>query len=240
MQTIRRTIHPETRVLDGRKAICEYVASDETVDGYREVIRANGWLFSYFEKNAPFVDSHDYRSIEKCLGKVIDFAVRGKRLVETVQWAIDVPENRLAQFGWKMTAAGFLKAVSVGFRPVRTLRAGDSGWNAELAKLGVDGSANISLIYLEQEQLELSAVLLGANPNALVNMAKAYKAGALNDNDVEFFSAQENRRRRRARWFEGKRRGRAQEAFLRELNEAAHQVSTESFLMAFERALRRT
>ena len=65
------------------------------------------------------MDSHDYSTIGKCLGKVIDFRVEGAQLIERVQWAIDVPENQLAQIGWKMTEAGYLKAVSVGFFPVK-------------------------------------------------------------------------------------------------------------------------
>jgi phage/plasmid-associated DNA primase len=47
-------------------------------------------------------------------------------LVETVKWAHDVPENRLAQLGYAMTKAGHLKAVSVGFIPTKMLTGGDS------------------------------------------------------------------------------------------------------------------
>jgi hypothetical protein len=118
MNTLRRTIHPIVRVLDAAKGLAEFVASDETIDSYHEVIRAAGWRFNRASKNFPFVDSHDYSTIEKCLGKVVDFAVRGKELVNVVQYAIDVPEARLAQFAWKMLQANFLPAVSVGFVPV--------------------------------------------------------------------------------------------------------------------------
>jgi hypothetical protein len=114
---VRRLIHPEVRVVDAQLGIVDYVASDESVDSYQEVIRAAGWRFTHFSKNAPFVDSHDYSSIGKCLGRVVDFRVEGDRLIERVQWAIDVPENQLARIGWKMTEAGYLKAVSVGFSP---------------------------------------------------------------------------------------------------------------------------
>ncbi len=96
MQPLRRTLHPEVEILDSRQGLCAYIASDESIDNFSEIIRATGWRFSHFAKNAPFVDSHDYASIEKCVGKVVDFEVRHGRLVETVQWAADIAENKLA------------------------------------------------------------------------------------------------------------------------------------------------
>ena len=74
-----RTLCPKIRVLDAAKGLVEYVASNETIDSYREIIRADGWRFSRFAKNAPFVDSHDYSSVDKLLGKVVDFRVEGRQ-----------------------------------------------------------------------------------------------------------------------------------------------------------------
>jgi hypothetical protein len=191
MNTLRRTIHPEIKILDAAAGLCEYVASDETVDSYREVIRADGWRFNRFSKNAPFVDSHNYGTVEMLLGKVIDFKVAGSRLVETVQWAIDVPENSLAQLGWKMTAAGYLKAVSVGFLPTKYVSRHDRDFDGELLRLQLPQEANVRCIYLEQEQIELSACIIGANANAL---ARAYKAEVITDADLEFFSDTKHQR----------------------------------------------
>lgn len=188
MKKLTRTLHPEIRVLDAVKGLVEYVASDETLDSYREIIRADGWRFTNFQKNAPFVDSHDYSTIEKLLGNVVDFRVVGKKLVETVQWAVDVKDAKLAQLGWKMTAAGYLKAVSVGFFPTKMVSHWDSdqaGFLAELTSLGLDEKTGVRAVYQEQEQVELSACIIGANPNAL---AKSYKAGAIDDADLEFLS----------------------------------------------------
>ncbi len=185
MSKIIRTLNPEVRVIDAAKGIVEYVASDETLDCYREIVRASGWQFTHFSKNAPFVDSHDYSSLEKQVGRVVDFRVVGKQLVERVQWAKDVEENKLAQLGWKMTEAGFLKAVSVGFFPVKQA----SKWGDEKAfvdavkELGLspEQAAMANVIFLNQEQIELSACIIGANPNAL---AKAHDEGAVTDADL--------------------------------------------------------
>lgn len=224
MKTERRTIHPEVRVLDSKKGIVEYVASDESLDSYREVIRATGWRFTHFKKNAPFVDSHDYWTIENCVGRVLDFAVKGKQLVETVQWAIDVESNALARQGFEMTAKGYLKAVSVGFWPTKYLSRWDkdtSAYYKELHDLGYTEENGPRVIYLEQEQVELSACIIGANPNAL---ARAYKAGILSDDDIDRIS-QERTKRETARATDdpadvARAMQRAREEFLVKFNQA--------------------
>lgn len=186
MSKLIRSIHPEIRIIDAHLGQVDYVASDETIDCYREIVSAKGWQFSHFQKNAPFVDSHDYSCIDKLVGRVLSFGIVGKQLVERVQWAKDVPENKLAQLGWKMTETGYLKAVSVGFFPVRTA----SKWGDEKAfveavqELGLtpEQAAMANVIFLAQEQIELSACIIGANPNAL---AKAHLDGAVQDADLD-------------------------------------------------------
>jgi hypothetical protein len=220
---LRRTLNPQVRVLDAGRGIAEYVASDETIDSYREIIRADGWRFDNFAKNAPFVDSHDYSTIRNQVGKVVDFRVVGRQLIETVQWAKDVAENSLAQLGWKMTEAGFLKAVSVGFWPVRTIYKGDEGWTSQLEDLKLDADSKVRAIYLEQQQVELSTVIIGANPNAL---ARAFKAGAIDDADLNTISAEHVRR---------ESAGAAQDPAAAAL---AHQRAAESFLQKLEQIIR--
>lgn len=191
---LRREIHPQIRVIDEKAGIVEYIASNETLDSYDEVIKADGWRFNDFRKNAPFVDSHNYGSIDCLLGRVMDFRVDGKNLVETVKWAIDVPQNELAQKGFAMTAAGYLKAVSVGFMPVRYVTRWDSdksGWQQALGSIGMHEEDGIRCIYLEQEQKELSACIIGANPDAV---ARAYKAGILDDAWLEKISSERAKR----------------------------------------------
>jgi len=188
---IRRTIHPEVRLLDEKQGLVEYVASTETLDSYSEIIRADGWKFDDFQKNAPFVDSHNYNSIDCILGRVVDFTVRNKRLVETVKWAIDVPENVTAQKGFAMTAAGYLKAVSVGFMPVNYVTPFDRNlddWRKVCEEMELDPEdTRCRCIYVEQQQKELSACVIGANADA-VAIEKSYEAGILSDSDVALFS----------------------------------------------------
>ncbi len=184
-----RTIHPTVKVLNASKGLVQYIASDESLDSYREIVRAAGWQFDRFRKNAAFVDSHDYSTVKNLLGCVTDYSIDTQKgqLVETVQWAIDVPGNDLARLGFSMTEAGYLKAVSVGFAPTSYVSRGwsdESDWLAAVAllKLPAADAAVAQVIYLSQQQLELSACIIGANGNAV---AKAYAGGALSDEDLD-------------------------------------------------------
>jgi hypothetical protein len=188
---MRRTIHPENRVLDAEAGLVEYTASDESLDADGEIMRAKGARFDRFQRNAPFVNNHRYDSIEHCIGKVVDFRVDGDRVVETVQWAIDVPENRLAQLGFKMTEAGYLKAVSVGFLPEAVLTPSNGRlFREQLNELHLAGKSVPSRIITRWQQHELSACIIPVNPNALAkSFCQAYKAGVLTDADLELISA---------------------------------------------------
>lgn len=179
-KNLYRTIHPEVKVIDAAKGVVEYVASDETLDSHSEVILSKGWKFSRFRKNAPFLNSHSSWSIDDLLGKVLSAEVINGQLIERVQWAVDVEDNDMARLGFKMTEAGYLKAVSVGFFPTKQAWRDGDGWQDAVKAAGLD-SANAAMvrrIFMEQEQIELSSVVIGSNPNAL---AKAFEDGAVSE-----------------------------------------------------------
>lgn len=178
-KTLVREIHPEVKVLDAAQGLVKYLASDQTLDHYREVILAKGWRFNYFKKNAPFVDSHDYSRIERLLGRVESYEVQGDKLVEVVKWAIDT-DHPLAKLGFDLTEKGYLKAVSVGFIPSKAVCRGDEEFGAACKEAGLstEQAGNCRAIYKQHEQIELSACIIGANPNAL---AKAYDARDINE-----------------------------------------------------------
>jgi hypothetical protein len=181
---IRRALTVTPRVLNEDEGTVEFVASDSSIDSYLEIVRHDGWRFSRFAKNAPFVDSHDYSTIEKLLGQVIAWRVEKGQLIEGVKYARQ--PGTLAEWAFKMVRDGFLKAVSVGFVPLRM--ADKWGNPGELAaalsdlKLAPETAAQVRAVYLEQEQIELSQCVIGANPNAL---ARAYKGGCLTEQDLD-------------------------------------------------------
>ena len=184
MSLVTRSI-PLHRALDENKGIIEYIASDETVDSYKEVIRASAWRFNLFKRNPAFFANHDYQA-EKCIGKVLEYSVKSGRLVEVVQYALGV-DNKLAESIYKMVKGGFMPACSVGFWPVKRHFPGESEHTKQLQELGLKADAGVQAIYTEVEQIELSAVGVGANSNAVV---QARAAGCLTDTDIETISAE--------------------------------------------------
>jgi hypothetical protein len=193
MSTIleRREITPEIKVLDEKAGIVEYVASDSSVDSYKEIIRTDAWNFSLFKRNPVFLNSHNYNGAENIFGKVIDMRVVGKSLVETVQWALGLGHEK-AEICYNLTKGGFLKAVSVGFWPVKQTNHGDPEHARQLKDLGHRPDADVRTIFTEVEQIELSAVVVGANNNALAcsiqNLALALKAGAITEPQLKTIS----------------------------------------------------
>jgi hypothetical protein len=211
---IRRELNPEVRTLDVKAGIVEYVASDESIDAQREIVRAR-WMAvrPVREEFAAGGFASSTGASRAQLGKVIDFRVVGRQLVETAQFAIDVPECRLARLAFGMTKdAGYLKAVSVGFTPELIItkvpsehwgpdwsgaqvlpansKPGRPLWDSALSDLQVDGK-RVDTVYVAQQQIELSACVIGSNPNAL---AKSYKAGVINDADLEIISEETSKR----------------------------------------------
>lgn len=180
-EKLARLLTPEIRVASASEHTVDYIASDATLDCYNEVLVATGCDFSRFEKNAPFVDSHDYSTIEKLLGSVIDFKITGGKVIERVKWAVE--ESALAALGFKLTESGHLKAVSVGFLPKRYAWRDSpefAEWVKEL-KLDAATAAKLRCIHREWTQIELSACIIGANPSAL---AKGFSDGALKERDL--------------------------------------------------------
>lgn len=179
----RKNLNVEARIISDADGLVDYVASSAALDSYCESILPSGWRFDMFRANAPFVDSHNTWSIEAMLGKVVGARVEDGKLIERVQWAKDIPEHKLATIGWKLTVGGFLKAVSVGFRVVKAVWPGDTGWNAAVMAAGLtpEEAAKCRRIFTEQQQLELSACVIGANPEAV---AKAWQQGCVRDADL--------------------------------------------------------
>lgn len=163
-----RSLSPEVRVINKDAAEVDYIASDPSLDCYNEIVVPQGVDFSRFSKNAPFVNSHDYGDIRNLLGRVIDFRVEKGAVVERVRFAVQ--ENDLAALAFRLTEGGYLRAVSVGFMPKRYAFAGSKEF-AEMVKelkLSAELVAQCRCIHREWEQIELSACVIGANPNALV------------------------------------------------------------------------
>ena len=148
---ISRAVMIEKAVSDGARRV-RFVASDETVDRYGDIIRASGWQLDNFRKNPVLLFGH--QSGQLPVGKVDPIAVEGTRLIAHAEFT---PEGMsdFADTVWAMVDQGFVQAASVGFLPLAT----NPIFDADKNLTGFE--------FIAQELLELSVVTVPANPNAL-------------------------------------------------------------------------
>jgi len=141
---------------DGQPTM-DFVASDHTLDRDGEIIMASGWRLENYRKNPVFQNAHNYGNIVFTLGRALITEVRGEQLFQRILFATEI--NPMARLAYRMYRDGFLRAVSVGFVPLRWENGGEH--------------AGYRRRYIEQELLENSAVAVPSNPNALVLAAKS-------------------------------------------------------------------
>lgn len=130
-----------------------FVASDETVDRYGDVVKSD-WQLGPFKKNPVLLWNHD-RSVPP-IGTVRPVEVVDRRLMVTANFV----ERGVSEFAdqlWRLVKAKILRAVSVGF----TVEPDD----VELLRNGEEWTGGYQ--YNRPELLELSLCSVPANPNAL-------------------------------------------------------------------------
>lgn len=141
---------PGEVIAEGDEPVITFVASTSALDRYDEVIEQNGWELGNYLKNPVFQRDHNY-SILCTLGKATEVKVKGGRLMMTIRFATEI--NEQARWAYEMFKGGYLNAVSVGFIPIE--------WQNGTQEAGYRRK------FLKQELLELSAVAIPANPEAL-------------------------------------------------------------------------
>jgi hypothetical protein len=164
-------------------AILDFIASDETLDRCDEIIAASGWRLEAYRKNPVFQNAHQYGDVIFTLGKALLSEVRmvsGRpALFQRVQFAVDA--NPMARIAHALYKGKFLNAVSVGFIPLRWEN-GDRPSPTQSRRPTPSTLSPFRRRYLEQELLEVSAVGIPANPNAL---QLGLKAGAIEKSDLK-------------------------------------------------------
>jgi len=167
----------------------DFISSTSTLDRYHEIIDPAGWRLDSYRRNPVFQNAHNYGDILFTLGKALITELRGSPhpsdgrgpggegatvLFQRIQFATEA--NPIARIAYSLYRGKFLNAVSVGFIPLR--------WeDAPPGSAGVSpaGAKPARRRYLEQELLEVSAVAIPANPDAL---ALALKSGAVEKSDL--------------------------------------------------------
>ncbi len=154
METIRKLYNFEVKQLEGR--VLRFTGSTETEDRDGEVIKVAGWQLENYKKNPVFMWAHDYT--QPPIGKAVNVHKRNGALIFDVEFA-DKDTYEFADTIYKLYQGGFLHATSVGFIP-----------DAQFITEG-DGVKSPRRTYAKQELLELSAVPVPSNPDALRNAA---------------------------------------------------------------------
>ena len=155
MDMIRKLVPVEVRELGDHQL--EIAGSTEDVDRMGDIIKAKGWLLAPFKKNPVFMWGHDYN--QPPIGRALKVWVdkETKRLMFIIEFA-DAETYAFADTIYKLYKGGFLHATSVGFIPLNW-----EGKSDENPYPKWEGN-----VFTSQELLELSAVPVPANANALV------------------------------------------------------------------------
>jgi len=158
MADVIRKIYETTEVKQIGEHTLEFVASTEDVDRDGEVIKQDGWLLDNYRKDPVFMWAHDYK--QPPIGKT-QIDIRNRQMI----CQTDFTDKETYEFGdtiCKLYKGGFLHTVSVAFVPVE--------WEDG------DGEKAPRRTFLKQELLEVSAVPVPSNPNALITRRQARKA----------------------------------------------------------------
>ena len=126
----------------------EFVLSDETPDRMGDVIMADGWELTNFQKNPIALFGHNSSFP---IGKWKNLLVVDKQLRGHLELAPAGTSERVDEIR-KLIDADILRAVSVGFRPKESRPRPESDWG---------------VFFTKAELLETSLVSVPANPNAL-------------------------------------------------------------------------
>ena len=155
MSKRRTALQAVVRQVDVERRILTILGTTPAKDRYRDIVEPRGGDLKAFRANPVFLWAHDYS--QPPIGKSVKETVTDQGIEFTIQFATTEFANEIFQ----LYRDGFLKAASIGFVPLEWENLGDGGYR-----------------YTKWELLELSAVPVPANPEAL---ALAVKRGLSQD-----------------------------------------------------------
>jgi hypothetical protein len=199
-----RTCVADAIKVEGRPNTLTFRFSDETTDRMGDIIRQDGWKLDNYKRNPVILWGHAHgmgedadEPIGRGLNLRIDGMGREKSLVGDVEFAVE--ESERAARKYRLAAAGYVKANSVGFQRGKVNRP-ESKEERESLGLGPAGVVFES----GHELLEDSLCAIPANPSAL---QASIKSGLILEADADELVAATTERerekylRRRARSF---------------------------------------
>lgn len=162
--------------------VIPWVLSDASPDRMGDVINPDGWHLKNFRANPVIMWGHGGAGIldgDEPIGRAENVRVEKGRLIADIRFAVEESERAARKF--KLANSGYIKAGSVGFKPVKVERVEDE---EERTKLGL---GRFGVHYKEQELLEFSLVAVPANPHAL---QQSVKAGEIAQADADWLNGE--------------------------------------------------
>ena len=153
----------ETKILDQENGRVSAIVSSESADRDGDIVRVAGWNLKNFLAHPVLLNSHNSYNLMNQIGEWESMEVKGKRLIGTAKFYIN-EGNPAADWAFNLAIHGQL-AFSVGFIP-----------DMDLAKRLDEDNDDFWFFgpfeFNGQELLEVSAVTVPANPDALQRMVK--------------------------------------------------------------------
>jgi HK97 family phage prohead protease len=161
--TIYKTYGVELKDIEDSSRSFWALASTEAPDRDGDVISTQGWQLENYRKNPVILFAHKYDSPP--IAKALEVGVSQGRLMFRAQFA-SRKEYPFADTIYKLYRGGYLRSFSVGFIP----------------RLWEDIRGLKGRLFKEQELVEISAVPIPTNPQALI---EAQKKGLITRRDIK-------------------------------------------------------
>jgi len=166
IRKLSKVYRPEvTKVLDEANGLISAVVSTESKDRDGDVIKAEGWDLDNFNRHSVMLANHDYHSLKSQIGTWEKMEVVGNTLQGVAKFFIG-KGNEEADWAFELAKMKKL-AFSVGFIP-------DMDKAVPLHKDDAFGIRGME--FNGQELLEVSAVTVPSNPDALQRIVKSSMA----------------------------------------------------------------
>jgi hypothetical protein len=151
----------ETKILDEATGRVSAIVSSESIDRDGDVIRAEGWNLTNFMAHPVVLANHDYSSLRSQIGVWEKMEVQGTKMRGVARFFIG-KGNEEADWAFELAKERQL-AFSVGFIPDMD----------KAAPLYADDTFGVrGMEFKGQELLEVSAVTVPSNPDALQRIVK--------------------------------------------------------------------
>lgn len=141
---------PAVADLDAPEAAMTFVVSTEEADRHGDIVAAAGWQLTAYRQNPVFLWAHDYT--RPVIGRAAAVWPEPGSLLARMEFAPTDFAREVAA----LYRSGYQQGVSVGFKPLRYTE-----------RRHEQTGAFLGIHFLEQELLEISAVPVPANRQAL-------------------------------------------------------------------------